>query len=446
MQRHSKTNGALMAWQSLSMLLFIATISLSACRQQQTNVSKPKAAVKPTSPRARSYNADLTPSATAVAPSTASTANIPATNTLPTKAVAQPQPTTAAAVAPSPATVPEAATVITALGLESGPVAAKPLAAGSHLFVIEDGQLKSMDKTGRTLAILQAPGTKSCSVDKTHDVVWLMSPSTLRAYDLQSQQIIDVASGEMGDSASWGIQRGDRYGDRWSPNLSAGTIDGRDDCVSLVVRISAKPRVSGVYTGVGHRHSEGHCGELDDNDKVKALEEPYRKELANYDKVKLQASPYLLKLYERARKMTKKRGAKARPEKVPPPPKGAVNGDLGVRLKVDSSNCEDMPEDCGALTYTGGGRVWQVEVANSQGCVGIHNEFQFYDAKTARYWDPLTDERSATPFKDKKYLVKWQDIDVAPDKTWGVFEGKVLSLTKVDVVASIKAEICGWAP
>ena len=437
-----------MAWQSLSMLLFIATISLSACRQQQTNASKPKA-VKPTSPRARSHNADLAPSAAAVAPSTAATANIPATNTPSTKAVAQPQSATAAAVAPSPATVPEAATVTMAPGSESDPVAAKPLEAGSHLFVIEDGQLKAMDKTGRTRAIIKAPGTKSCSVDKTHGVVWLMSPSTLRAYDLQSHQIIDVASGEMGDSASWGIQRGDRYGDRWSPNLSAGTIDGTNDCVSLVVRISAKPRVSGVYTGAGSRHANGYCGEVGDNDEIKALEERYRKELANYDKVKLQASPYLLKLYARARKMTKmikKRGGKARPEKDPPPPKGAVSGEYGVRLKIDSSTCEDEPESCGALTYTGGGRVWQVEVANSRGDMALYHEFQFYDAKTARYWDPLTDERSATPFKDQKYYFEWQNIDVAPDKTWGVFKGKVLSLTQVDVVASVEAEICGWAP
>jgi len=300
----------------------------------------------------------------------------------------------------------------------------------TRALVIADGELRRLAPSGKTEVIAKIPGVDECDVDEYHRVVWILSRSKIAAYDPSDRKIYPVATmtapAELDFEFVWRVQY--TAGPPPFPMETAGSADGLENCVALVLVVGDEPTVGGAVVGEGDR--EWYCfegGDLPSEDSMPPLlaEEAARK--AIYDKAKLTDGDYLVGLAARRRK----EGMRERPTLVAPE---------APKVAIDRSRCDENPEDCGTARYLGGSRLWQVVTDNSRGDF-YHETTQLYDSKAAVFWNPETDQRSPNAATDED---EFFEIAASPDGTWGLIGDKILSLGEAKAVGSYEGGFCGW--
>jgi hypothetical protein len=108
---------------------------------------------------------------------------------------------------------------------------------------------------------------------------------------------------------------------------------------------------------------------------------------------------------------------------------------------VPTSNCEEMPEECGKARRLVGTPHWLVVVANSRGDF-YHETVQLHDPATHEFFDALDPtRRSATPFEagDEAFAPTW----VSPSGTMLADYGRLVKLGS-GVVAKDLGGVCGF--
>ena len=63
-----------------------------------------------------------------------------------------------------------------------------------------------------------------------------------------------------------------------------------------------------------------------------------------------------------------------------------------------------------------------------------------YDTKTRKWWDPFSDVRTAQPDAGTEGIALY----ASPDRTWGLVEGKILSLRDAATSGEWSGNFCGW--
>lgn len=306
--------------------------------------------------------------------------------------------------------------------------APEPESSPTRALLLVDGKLLRLAPSGKTEVVAEAPGATECDFDESHRVVWLISDKSISAYDPADGALHRIADGLAAPDdygVSWQVQRDGHTKDYGI--MTAGNVDGIDACVALVVAVGKSPSVGGAIIAEGDR--EWYCFEDDDSvgeDRSKqVLNSDEAAIKAAYDGAKLVDAKYLSTL---AARWTKD-GPLVRPKpKAPPTPKP----------KVDRSQCEENPEDCGTAEYIGGGRLWRVVTYNSRGDF-YHESHHIYDSKTSSWWDPATETRTPTPAEDGE-----SGINASPDGVWGLYDDKVFSLTEARSTGTFKGSLCGW--
>ncbi|MEM7158515.1 MAG: hypothetical protein AAF799_37090 [Myxococcota bacterium] len=297
--------------------------------------------------------------------------------------------------------------------------------------VLADGKLLSLAPSGKTELIAEVPGATECDQDPYHHVVWLVAEESISAYDPADGALHRVVDGiEVPDDGyggiSWQAQR-DGHTKEYGL-MTAGNVEGLDECVALVIAVSDEnPRVGGTIIAEGDR--EWYCFEDDEDvgedrskQRLNADESAIK---ARYDKAKLLDPKYLETLAARFAKD----GMHTWPDlETPPAPKP----------KVDRTQCEENPDDCGTGEYLGGGRLWRLVTYNSRGDF-YHESHHIYDTKTKSWWDPAKETHSKTPTEDAESA-----ITPSPDGTWGLHANKILSLSEAKSTTTFKGDLCGW--
>ena len=310
--------------------------------------------------------------------------------------------------------------------IDDASASARPVTPGDAAIILDGKGLARLTKDGKTEVVVAAK-YEECDVDDVFRVVWLASETELAVYDQVEQRLTKVATSvavpeDLGHH-SWRVQLRDDDG-RIRP--LAGTANGRDDCVALVLELGSKIEIGSGTVSEGDR--DWYCFDEDtlasDHpvlvDEAKAL-------AAHYDRAKLVNAEVLAALDKRR----KSKGSK--PFERPPPPPPPV-------VKVDDSECKADPEDCGTLQYAGGGRLWWVTTENDSGDFYYETK-QLYDATTKRWWVPEEDRRTTEIPRGES---DGSLLDPSPDGTWGLFGDKIVTLTEPAVTGKYVGTFCGW--
>ncbi len=296
--------------------------------------------------------------------------------------------------------------------------------SGTRALVLADDTLLRMAPSGRTEPVVSAIGWTECRVDESYGVTWLASDTELAFYDPKEERVTKVATGiarpEPGIMV-WRVQH--RMDAAPFPFPSAGTADGLEDCVALVVDMDAA-QIGGAAVSEGDRDWYCFVEDTIGSDEPKLVDEQLAVKAA-YDKAELVGKEALVALEARR----KKDGSLTRPRTSIRP--------TAPEVTVEQSPCEEG--GCGAATYLGGGRLWKVVTSNSRGDF-FHEGWQIYDTKTKTWWDLATDEHTDQPSQDGES----GRMNVSPDGSWAVFGGKVLSLSDATLLGTITGEFCGW--
>lgn len=294
--------------------------------------------------------------------------------------------------------------------------------------VVDAGALSSLDAAMHRTRLAAAPGAVDCEVDDVHGVVWLVAENGLAAFDLGDNKVHPVATfpaappGEL----AWQVLR-PTTGSQ-PPTVAAGLRDGLQACVALALTIGPKPSAAAAFVADGDR--QVYCFDDDDFDSPpfkRALPTEVAASKKAYDSTTLSDEAYLVRLAGRA-------------GKAPRSPHATLAAPKAPKVEVDSTRCDADPEACGTASYVGGGRIWSVVTDNSRGDF-FHETAQLYDTKSSEFWQPEGDVRSAKAPADPGDSTP---VDVSPDGTWGVHQGKVLSLTDAKVTATLSGVLCGW--
>jgi len=307
---------------------------------------------------------------------------------------------------------------------------AAPEAAGpkdAAAIILDDTGLQRLTRDGAK-TLIAANAYDECDVDETHHVVWLASETELAYYDQAKGKLVKAATftkaPEPLDTLSWRVQW--RETDGFARDV-AGTADGLNDCVALVLELGKTVTLGGGTVSEGDRDWYCFEDETIGDDKPVLLEEP-KKLAAHYDQAKLVAKAELAAL---AKRRTTKVGKTTERPTPPAPPV----------VKVDKSGCLDYPDACGTVSYAGGERLWWVTTANDRGDF-FYETRQLYDAKTKRWWIPEKDTWTKTPPSDEDSTGDL--LEPSPDRTWGLFGDKLVTLTQPKVTGAYAGAFCGW--
>jgi hypothetical protein len=270
--------------------------------------------------------------------------------------------------------------------------------------------------------LADATGARECHADPMHQVVWMLGPKGVATYDAVDQGHRAVVPTDI---------KIDRFAVQAYvnprapyPDTAAGNFHARRDCVALVILINAEPTVSAGVVGDGDILV--NC--LADMEE-ETLTAEYQPVADKYNKISKFDNAYLKELEIRRNKHWTE------------PEVSAAQGRKAPVVVVEKSKCQSEPKDCGKATHVGG-RIWSVVTANHHGDIHIEDR-QLFDATTKEFFNPSDGTRSAIPWKEGPDL---EGLQISPDRAWGIYKGKRLSLTKGVLLDKLEGQFCGWGP
>ncbi len=291
-----------------------------------------------------------------------------------------------------------------------------------HVITLVGDELRRVNTDGESEVLASVPGATSCDVDRAHRVVWVQTASALSYYDLREKEVVSAITGlpaeatDPADAYTWRVQY--RKGDR--PVTAAGTADGMEDCAALVVEVSDAPQARGVVVAEGDR--EVYCEAYFDQESAEPVtDHPL---LAQLSQASVDARA-LVGLHVRREHLGVEDASPILPPSDPEP-------------VVDPSRCEEVPEDCGKVTYLGGWRLYSVVTANSRGDF-YHETSELFDVKTARYWDPVSGA-----FHDAPGSTEPPALDVIGGSQWAIVGNRIIDMSQLTEATTLEGQICGW--
>jgi len=298
--------------------------------------------------------------------------------------------------------------------------------ATSRALVLADGELRKLAPGGTTEVVTAVPGVVGCDFDEDHGVVWLASARDLAAYDLSDGKVHPVTKGAVvvddGDGLIWRVRHSSAPSP--FPREVAGNADGLEHCVALVVDVDPRPSVGGMVVAEGDREFSCFVSDAEGDiveGKLDVDEAPRKK---GYDRATLVDSKFLVALATRRTIF---------------PPEPAAPAPPAPKVKVDVDRCTEDAESCGRAEYVGGQRLWWIVVGNSRGDF-FHEQRLLYDATTRTWWDPVHDRRESKPGEGDEGVA----LHASPDRSWGLIEGKILSLEDAAITGRWSGSFCGW--
>jgi hypothetical protein len=299
--------------------------------------------------------------------------------------------------------------------------AAAAAGSGERAYVIDGGSLVEVTATGSRVL---AEDVDSCNTDARAQVVWFANGSGASAFDLADGQVHPIIKQALAVKTPDDVEhtRIELIID-WGEHEKLGGESALDFDVGIAVKMTSKPALEMVEGCDGDRAV--YC--MDENGKPTQNVLDAQKQAQS---LRLADPAYVAKLATRGVSGHLWAAAPAAQ-----PPKGP---------DVDRSHCQEMPEDCGALTPVPGTSLWLVSTENSRGD---------YFHLTRELWDPATKEfivldkgalrRTPQPPYDNDSSTDYGGLRVSPSGLMS-FRGVVFDAKHVLYAPKESGETCGF--